>query len=1497
MINRKYPTAQLKEHKILHKKGKQWIVLGMSALLLATGGYSVMNNNVHASRISAQPKTELNTHMKQGSVSGQAHAMHQRILANAENVQHSTQGRVNHSQQGNNSAKTKQAVVPELQTKKALNPGQQVGDDSNDVTVRVVGNSVDYHGHINYNFEDANGNPLKINGQESSGADYSLDTHSNSYPSSDTSSEEDAESGAITSGTDAKSQLKVGDQATFANNSMVANELKGNSDLASLIKKGDFTYSLASGASLNDVSDKTSASSDITYNVSPSANPSSSDSVANITEPNVTVDIKLGKSVNPANLDAETVQPRYEYKDANGQTQYINLGGAQTIHGINGDAIKFNQTKGSKDNPTISTVSVGNNTNNYNITDTKLDLAADSQNMTFNDKGGTAYVNFTGTPDSSMLTDTQKVQLVYLNKHADGSVYQSKVDAPVALKTLNGENTVISEGNTGKADGQFTSDSISNNANNYMFNLADHQLVDSNDNPISSGKMNFTADKGKTVPVYVTGNQVTENVNYQYSDNGHTDNVATKTLSGNIGDDFSINGFPAGFNNDDNMWTVNNNKAYTGTLSKGGTITVPVTFTAPNSTTPSDAQPNDGIPSGQQPQVTDTIGFINSDDEEIGDSFTKSGQKGQTFNVNAPSGYKYSDGTTSKSVTYDGQDHFFTVAGQNVKPVNDNPLNPSNGGNHTDNPSDIPDTPNTPWTPSDNPSNPVKPNTPNNPAQPKNKADASRTFYVAVNKYSNGQFVNGYMKRFTEDGPQDSIFSINPNDFTPDNYHNDSTDAQVDGTVGQNGIDPNYAIFNYDADPAQPITFNFINSRNVKIASDTVNGDVDQKGTITSADVPSLASSGYHLSSNVNYQFTPKAQTYTVHLTNTGSGYTPQVPNNINPSDVPSNPSNPVKPNSPADPNNNDNKANTKNAYATLFLVEQDSGKNVKVDAQTVNESSLSVGNSYSINPSNYAPQGYKMDSADKPLTGTVNNDGSLSNGTAIWYYSEIARPNGYQPVTPKPVNPSDPVTPSDSYRPNGYKPVAPKMVTPSDKPANPSNNPSDIPDTPGKPWTPSDNPSNPVKPNTPNNPAQPKNKADANRTFYVAINEYNNGKFVNGYMKRLVENNPQDTAFMVDPDDFVPANYHANSNDKVFNGTVGQNGLVPSNYVIFDYDANAQPAPKPAPQPTPKPNPQPAPQPQPTPQPNPQPIQPTPQPSPAPQPQPAPTPTPKPKSNNNPFGNVHGLPKNLHNAGKITSIKQLDGLKVGYYGTYGGKLIAPVSMKGHYRYFKNTANMLAHIKPSYVGMKKGRTSYVIKKGSNTDIAMNHMFVMMGTPRKNMMVYQFKGKRRPRFVNARLAENAYLQNREVRHANVMVTRGCIEYLSYNYSHRTAVHVLHKGTVLHVKRAKMLNSGQFTRLQLTNGHWVTANKNFVKITKARHSVSVKHSATNAQMKREIKYLHREIRDARATIKRLSFKREPNAKQARRDGVKIRRSLQTINNAHRRFSGVREELGRK
>ncbi|QBP18486.1 DUF5776 domain-containing protein [Acetilactobacillus jinshanensis] len=174
---------------------------------------------------------------------------------------------------------------------------------------------------------------------------------------------------------------------------------------------------------------------------------------------------------------------------------------------------------------------------------------------------------------------------------------------------------------------------------------------------------------------------------------------------------------------------------------------------------------------------------------------------------------------------------------------------------------------------------------------------------------------------------------------------------------------------------------------------------------------------------------------------------------------------------------------------------------------------------------------------------------------------------------------------------------------------------------------------------------------------------------------------------------------------------------------------------------------------------------------------------------------------------------------------SYYGHKFARVSVPNHFRYFWITKDTLAHLHMTNIGNTR-KFVQALKSHHLLTIFINRIYVAH-TKKANYVRYEIKLNHHYYMVTARddYVPNAYWQksdfNAKRAHA-VRVTHECEMYTSQRYGKKTLIKPIHVGTVLHVKKVIFIGkhgkSFEQTRLLLTNGKYVTANKNFVQIMK-------------------------------------------------------------------------------
>lgn len=182
---------------------------------------------------------------------------------------------------------------------------------------------------------------------------------------------------------------------------------------------------------------------------------------------------------------------------------------------------------------------------------------------------------------------------------------------------------------------------------------------------------------------------------------------------------------------------------------------------------------------------------------------------------------------------------------------------------------------------------------------------------------------------------------------------------------------------------------------------------------------------------------------------------------------------------------------------------------------------------------------------------------------------------------------------------------------------------------------------------------------------------------------------------------------------------------------------------------------------------------------------------------------------------------KALDAAQPGQVISYYGTRMAALDKWTHWRYFMVTKDTLAY--HFILGVGNAKVNNILRIHHAITIFITKIIAVHGKKR-NYIRYEFKANHHNYWVTARedYVPNSYLQNRDFARRDahyVKVIRPCRLYIDRHYNNKTLVSNV-RGGIFHVKKVIFINhpSWEQTRLVLTNGNYITANKNFVKIIK-------------------------------------------------------------------------------
>lgn len=216
----------------------------------------------------------------------------------------------------------------------------------------------------------------------------------------------------------------------------------------------------------------------------------------------------------------------------------------------------------------------------------------------------------------------------------------------------------------------------------------------------------------------------------------------------------------------------------------------------------------------------------------------------------------------------------------------------------------------------------------------------------------------------------------------------------------------------------------------------------------------------------------------------------------------------------------------------------------------------------------------------------------------------------------------------------------------------------------------------------------------------------------------------------------------------------------------------------------------------------------------------PATTPT-KPQHNRHINTPVHHIAHNIWNgkAKRVFTVRSLNKLSYGKLAKYRGNRLIRIHGSKHYRYFMIIQPVALHKDIRII--INNESGKFLKPHQALTVRINRAFQVHGK-HHDYARYEINIHHHNYFVtgNTNYVTNAYLQRTDFRKRahTIRIIKPCIEYKSLHYTKANKVRVIKRGMKLHVKKIIFLGrrSNYQTRLLLTNGNYVTANKNYVKI---------------------------------------------------------------------------------
>lgn len=204
--------------------------------------------------------------------------------------------------------------------------------------------------------------------------------------------------------------------------------------------------------------------------------------------------------------------------------------------------------------------------------------------------------------------------------------------------------------------------------------------------------------------------------------------------------------------------------------------------------------------------------------------------------------------------------------------------------------------------------------------------------------------------------------------------------------------------------------------------------------------------------------------------------------------------------------------------------------------------------------------------------------------------------------------------------------------------------------------------------------------------------------------------------------------------------------------------------------------------------------------------------------------------PKPNNNGNKIPTVSDVDEIPQNTTANYKGYSVTRVHVPSHWRWFDIVSTCLAHREILNVGNNK-TYAYSMKPHHVIYHRIDRIFLVHSKKSNRVLVrYEFRDAKRTRlFVTGdeHYTQNNYFQANDFANARkfngtpvIRIIRNSREYTSPRYNNKTFVRNLKRGTKVAIKRVFFIGrKGDYqTRFQLTNGHYVTANKNNVEFVK-------------------------------------------------------------------------------
>ncbi|URL61269.1 hypothetical protein HGK75_04545 [uncultured bacterium] len=174
----------------------------------------------------------------------------------------------------------------------------------------------------------------------------------------------------------------------------------------------------------------------------------------------------------------------------------------------------------------------------------------------------------------------------------------------------------------------------------------------------------------------------------------------------------------------------------------------------------------------------------------------------------------------------------------------------------------------------------------------------------------------------------------------------------------------------------------------------------------------------------------------------------------------------------------------------------------------------------------------------------------------------------------------------------------------------------------------------------------------------------------------------------------------------------------------------------------------------------------------------------------------------------------------MGDSGVYHGKTIARLSTKHHFKYLRIIKGLGLHTSP-FFNKRYGKSAVkCLSPSMHLTLAIKRIY-KIHYDGKDRLRYMVSYHDHDYFITGdkRYHGNSYWQPSDLVHRSgrIRVEHACYEYSSKSYQKSAHVRTLRPGMTLSIKKIIFMGSKHhgLTRFELTNGDYVTSNRNYVK----------------------------------------------------------------------------------